>query len=151
MRYRVLKHRLRQRGASALEFALALLVFLTLFLGLIDLTRLVYTFHAAQEAARMGARYAAVCDDTTGDTAVRTLMQRMVPAISSVAIDWQPPACTPSNCQSLQLRVTGLQFQWISPIAGANALAALPLPVIAVTTPREAMRQDSLSAAFCAL
>jgi len=41
MRYRVLKHRLRQRGASALEFALALLVFLTLFLGLIDLTRLV--------------------------------------------------------------------------------------------------------------
>lgn len=153
MRHRLLKLRQRsaQSGASVIEFALVLLVFLTFFLGLVDLTRLLYTFHAAQEAARMGARYAAVCDDTTRISDVRTLMQRMVPAISSVTVEWSPAACTVNDCQSLKLRVNGLAFRWISPIAGVDALAPLPLPAIAVTSPREAMRQDANSAALCAL
>ena len=140
-----------QQGASVIEFALVMLVFLTFFLGLVDLSRLLYTFHAAQEAARMGARYAAVCDDTTRTADVRTLMQRMVPAIRSVTLEWSPPACTVSDCQSLKLRVNDLSFQWISPIAGIQALAPIPLPAIAVTSPREAMRQDAHSAALCAL
>lgn len=153
MRHGLLNHRRdpAQTGASVIEFALVLLVFLTFFLGLIDLTRLLYTFHAAQEAARAGARYAAVCDDTTRISDVRALMQRMVPAISSVTVEWSPAACTVNDCQSLRLRVNGLAFQWISPIAGVNALAPLPVPAIAVTSPREAMRQDANSAALCAL
>lgn len=140
-----------QKGASALEFALVLLVFMTFFLGLIDMVRLMYTFHAAQEAARLGARYAAVCDDTTRTAEVRTLMQRLAPAISSITIDWQPAACTVANCESLQLRVNGLQFRWISPIAGIDALTPLTLPVIAVSSPREAMRQDINSPVLCVL
>lgn len=153
MRQLVLRGRrsLPETGASALEFALVLLVFMTFFLGLVDLVRWVYTFHAAQEAARMGARYAAVCDDTTRTAEVRALMQRLAPAIASVAIDWQPAGCTVATCESLKVRVNGLQFRWISPIAGVDALAPLPLPVIAVSSPREAMRQDPHSAALCAL
>jgi hypothetical protein len=153
MRHRLLNHRSlpAQAGASVIEFALVLLVFLTFFLGLIDLTRLLYTFHAAQEAARVGARYAAVCDDTTRSADVRTVMQRLVPAIASVSVEWSPSACTVNDCQSLKLRINGFEFKWISPIAGVDALAPLSLPVIAVTTPREAMRQDANSAALCAL
>ena len=89
MRHRLLKRRSSpaQAGASVIEFALVLLVFLTFFLGLIDLTRLLYTFHAAQEAARVGARYAAVCDDTTRSADVRTVMQRLVPGTGAQRIN----------------------------------------------------------------
>jgi len=143
--------RQQQRGAGVVEFALVFLLFLTFVLGLLDFTRLLYTWNAAQEAARAGARYAAVCDDTTRAADVRALMQRMVPAISSVAVDWSPAGCTASNCESLRLRVTGLQFQWISPIVGRERLAAIALPSVTAESTREAMRQDPLSAALCAL
>jgi len=143
--------RRKQMGASLVEFALVMLVFFTFMLGLLDFSRLLYTWHAAQEAARAGARYAAVCDDTTRLADVRSLMQRMVPAISAVAIDWSPPGCSTSNCQSLKLRVTGLQFQWIAPIADNHRLSTLALPAITTDVPREAMRQDPLSAALCGL
>jgi hypothetical protein len=143
--------RKQQIGAGVVEFALVFLVFLTFVLGLLDFTRLLYTWNAAQEAARAGARYAAVCDDTTRTADVRALMQRMVPAISTVAIDWSPAGCTASSCESLRLRVTGLQFQWISPIVGGERLAAIALPSVTAESTREAMRQDPLSASLCAL
>ena len=143
--------RQQQKGASVVEFALVFLVFLTFVLGLLDVTRLLYTWNAAQEAARAGARYAAVCDDTTRLADVRALMQRMVPAISAVAIDWSPGGCSATDCQSLRLRVTGLQFQWISPIVGRERLAAIALPAITAESIREAMRQDPVSSALCAL
>lgn len=143
--------RQQQRGASVVEFTLVFLVFLTFVLGLLDFTRLLYTWNAAQEASRAGARYAAVCDDTTRLADVRALMQRMVPAISAVAVDWSPAGCTASTCESLRLRVTGLQFQWISPIVGRERLAALALSSVSAESTREAMRQDPLSAALCAL
>jgi hypothetical protein len=78
-------------------------------------------------------------------------MQRMVPAISAVAIDWSPAGCSATDCQSLRLRVTGLQFQWISPIVGRERLAAIALPAITAESIREAMRQDPVSSALCAL
>ena len=140
-----------QAGSTAVEFALVMLVFLTFLLGLLDLTRLLYTWQAASEAARVGARYAAVCDDTTRSADVRALMQRTLPALTQVAIDWLPAGCAASQCQSLRLRVTGLQFQWISPIAGINALAPIALPVASVELTREAMRQDPQSTALCTL
>jgi hypothetical protein len=140
-----------QTGSTAVEFALVMRVFLTFFLGLLDLTRLLYTWQAAAEAARVGARYAAVCDDTTRSADVRALMQRTLPALTQVAIDWLPAGCAASQCQSLRLRVTGLQFQWISPIAGINALAPIALPVASVELTREAMRQDPQSTALCTL
>ncbi len=143
--------RQQQKGATVVEFALVFLVFLTFVLGLLDFTRLLYTWNAAQEAARAGARYAAVCDDTTRLAEVRALMQRMVPAISTVAVDWSPAGCTTGDCESLRLRVTGLQFQWISPIVGRERLAAIALASITAESTREAMRQDPLSAALCAL
>ena len=54
----------RQAGSTAVEFALVLLVFLTFLLGITDFSRMLYTWNAATEATRAGARYAVVCDDT---------------------------------------------------------------------------------------
>jgi len=49
-----------QRGSAAVEGALVLLVFVMLFLGLMDVSRMMYAHNEMPYLAREGARYAAV-------------------------------------------------------------------------------------------
>jgi len=53
------RRRLR-RGATAIELALVLMLFLTLVLGMLDLGIAVFRYHIVAEAARQGARRAIV-------------------------------------------------------------------------------------------
>lgn len=46
------------RGASAVEFAIVLPVFLLILFGIIDLGRFAWTFNQLEKAAQMGARFA---------------------------------------------------------------------------------------------
>lgn len=50
----------KQSGQSMVEFALVVPVFLVLMAGLLDGCRLLFTYNELQEAARVGARWAAV-------------------------------------------------------------------------------------------
>src|SRR3954454_10658349 len=50
----------RRRGAVMVEVAIVLMVFLTLIFGMLDLAIAVFRRHLISEAARMGARQAAV-------------------------------------------------------------------------------------------
>jgi hypothetical protein len=43
--------------------------------------------------------------------------------------------------------ITSLNYQWISPITGQLARAAMAMPTFATFLPREAMRQDAVVAA----
>jgi hypothetical protein len=45
--------------------------------------------------------------------------------------------------------ITGLKFQWISPIVGQGLQAAIPMPGFSSTLPREVMRQDINSSTAC--
>lgn len=140
----------RQHGATIIEFALVLLLFLTFLLGIIDFSRMLYTWGATNEAARAGARYAVVCHDAAGSTGpVLTRMQALVPQIQSIDLAWEPTGCTPTTCTSVTLRVTNMQYQWISPIAGLAMLAPMTMPPFATSLTREAMRQDVNSAFIC--
>lgn len=141
--------RRRQGGATVIEFALSLLLFLTFFLGIVDVSRMLYTWNAAHEAARAGARFAVVCDDSTRANVVQARMQALLPQIRTVDVQWQPAACDASSCTGVTVRITGLDYQWISPIAGAAAMAPMPMPEFASYLPREAMRQDPKSADLC--
>lgn len=62
-----------QRGGALVEFAIAAPLMLLMFFGAIQFGWLVYSYHAAGYAARIGARYAAVrgadCKNTTGTDA----------------------------------------------------------------------------------
>jgi Flp pilus assembly protein TadG len=138
-----------QSGAVAVEFAFGLLIFFTFFLGITDFARMLFTWNAATEAARAGARYAVVCDNTTNQAAVLAKMQGMLPQISNIATTWVPAGCTPATCQGVTVTITGLNYQWISPVAGAAALAAIPMPTFSTYLPRERMRQDPHSNAIC--
>lgn len=140
--------KLRQAGATAVEFALVLLLFLMFVLGIVDFARLLYTWNAAAEVTRAGARYAAVCDDTTKQAAVLAKMQQLLPQIASVSVVWTPSSCTPATCKMVTVSITSMNYAWISPLPGAVA-PLIPIPTVATTLTREIMYQDPNSSAIC--
>jgi Flp pilus assembly protein TadG len=137
-----------QHGATAVEFALVLLVFLMFVLGIVDFSRMLYTWNAATEATRAGARYAVVCDDTFQSAAVLAKMQQTLPHITSASVTWSPSSCTSATCQSVTVSITGLNYQWISPLPGAIR-PLIPMQTFSTTLTREVMRQDPNSPAIC--
>jgi len=54
------------RGQTMVEMALALPIFLLLFIGIFEIGRLVFTYTVVYSASREGARYAAATDQTGG-------------------------------------------------------------------------------------
>jgi hypothetical protein len=142
-------HRAAQRGATMIEFALGLLIFLMFLFGIMDFSRMLFTWVAANEAARAGARYAVVCDDTTRQAEVLTRMQALLPEIKAIETEWAPSGCTTATCQSLTVKITDLKFQWIAPIVGSGMLPGMPTPSFSTTLPREVMRQDVNSGTAC--
>jgi Flp pilus assembly protein TadG len=143
-----------QRGATIVEFALVLIVFLTFFLGILDFARMLWTWNAANEATRWGARVSVVCDK--GAAAVLASMQKFVPQLSgtNLQIDWYDAtgtvsaACDHTNCAGVNVTITGLNYQWISPIGLASA-TAIPMPGFSTYLPREIMGQDPNSSSVC--
>lgn len=140
---------LKQSGAATLEFALSLIIFLTFLLGITDFARMLFTWNAANEAARMGARYAVVCDDTFNEATVLTRMQRLLPQIAAIDMAWVPAGCNSATCEGVTVSITNLNYQWISPIAGLAALAPISMPTFSTYLPREVMAQDPHSGPIC--
>jgi Flp pilus assembly protein TadG len=141
----------RQVGATIVEFALALVVFLTFLLGIADFGRMLFTWNAATEATRAGARYAVVCDNTARKAAVVGRMQQLLPQITSsnVNVTWTPTGCSTATCEGVTVSITGLNYQWISPVAGLASVGAITMPSFSTFLPRERMYQDPHSAAIC--
>lgn len=138
----------RQRGATAVEFALALLILMMFVLGVVDFARMLFTWNAATEATRAGARYAVVCDDTFTATAVKTRMQKMLPQIATINVTWNPVGCTSATCEGVTVEITGLNYRWISPVPGF-VNRNIPMPGFSTYLTREVMRQDPNSSTIC--
>jgi Flp pilus assembly protein TadG len=142
-----------QRGSTAVELALVMLMFLTFLLAVTDFGRMLYMWNAATEATRAGARYAVVCDDTANQAAVLARMQQVMPQINAISLVWQDEAgntaCTSATCIGVTVTIVGLNYQWISPIAGLVRPAATAMPTFRTFLTREIMGQDPNSAAIC--
>jgi Flp pilus assembly protein TadG len=144
----------KQTGSVVVEFALVLIIFLTFLLGILDFARMLWTWNAATEATRWGARTAVVCDK--GATAVLANMQKFVPQLTAanVQIDWYDAAgnistsCDSTSCAGVNVKIVNLNYRWISPIGFANQ-AAIPMPGFSSFLPREAMGRDPNSSAVC--
>jgi Flp pilus assembly protein TadG len=139
----------RQSGATAVEFALVLLIFLTFLLAITDFSRMLFTWNAAAEATRAGARYAVVCDNTTRELQVKAKMQAMLPQISNISVVWDPPSCTTATCTGVTVSIVGLNYHWISPIAGLAFVAPISMPTFQTYLPREIMGTDPNDATIC--
>ena len=138
-----------QSGATTIEFALVLIIFLTFLLGITDFSRMLFTWNAANEATRAGARFAVVCDNTGNKTQVLAKMRALLPQIGDINLAWNPAGCTAATCEGVTVTITSLDYQWISPIAGSARLAAIRMPLFSTYLPREIMRQDPNSGAIC--
>jgi hypothetical protein len=139
-----------QWGATAVEFALVLLIFLTFLLAITDFSRMLFTWNAAAEATRAGARYAVVCDNTTRGAQVLSKMQALLPQIDDIDVVWDPPGCTTATCEGVTVSIVGLDYQWISPIVGlGTAVAPISMPTFQTYLPREIMGTDPNDATIC--
>ena len=146
-----------QSGSTTVEFALVFVLFMSFVLFLIDVSRLVYAYNAGSETALIGARYATVCADKTDTTKALVLarMRALMPEVSAIELDWidedDGAACDVTTCDGVTVRITGLRFSWVTPLLGAVVLPQQVLPDFATYLPRESMRQDGNSEAFCSV
>jgi Flp pilus assembly protein TadG len=123
-----------ERGAALMEFAIAATVFLTSLFGVIEVGRLLWTHNALRDAARRGARYAAVRkNDAASQTAVKKMVvygdpnantstaQPVVTGLTmaNVALEYQ-------NYNGIQLSsratvsITGTSFTFAVPLVGGT-------------------------------
>lgn len=139
-----------QYGATAVEFALVLVLFLTFLLGILDFSRMLYTWSAANEATRAGARYAAVCDSSANAAQVLAKMQQLLPQVQTISVRWGPGSCDPTTCEVVTVSITNFRYHWISPVKGLASIADRVVPNgFSTTLTREAMRQDPHSGDIC--
>jgi Flp pilus assembly protein TadG len=136
----------RQAGATTVEFALVMLMFLMVVFGIMDFSRLLYSWNTANEVAREGARYAVVCADPGSNERVLAKMQALMPDItgSNINVVWEPAGCTAADCEAVTVSLSGLKFQWVSPLPGALGQPAWTLPGFSTYLPREMMSYNPL-------
>lgn len=116
-----------ERGATMVEFAIALSVFLVSMFGVIEFGRALWAHNALTDAARRGARYATL--HTTAEMAdVKNVVvygdpaggtQPLVPNLTpdNVTVDYSDLA---TNKGTVSVGITGYQFQFVIPLFGAN-------------------------------
>jgi Flp pilus assembly protein TadG len=131
----------KQRGVAAVEFALVAALFFTILLGAMEMARLLWTWNAAGEATRMGARLAVVCDKN--DPTIITRMQQMLPALqpAHVTIDYLNPgsavnSCTAATCKSVRVTLAGYTHVPVIPFVPLS----IPIPPFQTTLPKEFMQ-----------
>ena len=143
-RQRIARSKAAQRGAAAVEFALVSALFFTALFAVLEMGRLLWTWNAAVEATRLGARLAVVCD--IGDTAIKTQMIGRLPALqaSNITITYlNPPAadntCTAASCKAVQVSLSGYTYNTIIPFLPLS----LTLPPFSTTLRKEFMNSTA--------
>lgn len=132
-----------QFGAATLEFAIVAVVLFSLLLGIMDFGRMLFTWNAAAEATRWGARIAVVCDKLTPDQ-VRGSMKKILPELTNanILINYYNPistinnACDKDNCKAVEVSLTGFTFTPISPFM---PFGLTTVPDFRTYLPRESM------------
>lgn len=130
----------RQNGAAAVEFALIAIVFFVLLLGVVEMGRILFTWNAATEATRYGARVAAVC--TPDDPDIKNRMRRIMPNLTNdqIVVEYLTQAysdCSsnPSSCHWVRVSIEDFSTTTHIPVVTDT----LFLPPFTTTLPRESL------------
>lgn len=140
VRFRAFASRSYQRGVTAVETGLVFLILIAVCTATIDLARWALACSSAQEAARLGARVAAVCDP--GDSAAvdgaraRLIALRSLARVPDVLVSLEPAGCSATSCNTVRVSVQGGSLEGVSPWW----IGPLPLPTTTIEIPREALR-----------
>jgi Flp pilus assembly protein TadG len=134
----------KQSGSTTVEFALVFLPFLMFLLGVLDFSRMLYTWQGTNAATRIGARYAVVCAAPGDNSRILARMQQVMPQVAAINVAWEPAGCNASTCEAVTVSVTGMSFKWISPIPNALAQPLVLMPGFSTYLPREMMTYNPL-------
>jgi len=136
----------REEGAAMIEFTLVLLLFLMFLFGILDFSRLLYTWQMANEATREGARYAVACAEPSNSKRITDRMQALLPQLdaSKINVVWEPGGCNSETCEAVTVSIKNMQFNWISPIVGVGANQLIPMPSFSTYLQREMMTYNDL-------
>jgi len=132
-----------QRGAAAVEFAVASMVFLAMVIGVIEFARLMFIYSTAVEATRLGARVAAVCDKDDADVKKRMkgMLNLLEPA--NISITYPAAGCSATSCDPVTVRIQNLTVATIIP----GVPLSFPIPNFVTSIPAESL--DSTDNAIC--
>lgn len=142
-----LRYRQRQGGAAAVEFALvsAFGGLLIVLIGSLELGHVLFYLNTANEATRLGARIAVVCD--ANDAMIKSRMTDLLPVLQpdKISVSYAPDGCASSaenarkTCQLVTVSITGLQIDTVIPFVPFS----VTMPSFSTTLPREAMNSDN--------
>lgn len=132
-----------QRGAAAVELAIASMLFLALAIGVIEIGMVAYVYATAVEATRLGARLAAVCDP--GDATVKQRMQTLLPLLTAdkIAISYPTAGCSSASCEPVTVTIQNLVVTPPIPFVSVS----FPVPAFATSIPGESL--DSADNPIC--
>lgn len=117
----------KERGATLVEFAIGVTVFLTVMFAVVEFGRALYVHNALADAARRGARYATMHASADanlvknvvvyGDPAGGT--QALVPNLTTanVTVNYSNFAL---NKGTVSVGITNYQFQFVLPLVGTT-------------------------------
>jgi len=131
-----------ERGTSLVEFAIALMVFMTAMFAVIEFGRALWVHNALTDAARQGARYA-VLHPASDIAAVKNVVvygdpaggtQTTVPNLTAanVTVTYSNFAL---NHGTASVSIEGYQFQFVVPIIGT----IITMPKYTTTLPGESI------------
>lgn len=139
-----MKHLMRQRGTTTVEFAIVGMVLVTVLFGIIELGRIIFTLNVLQEGARRGARVAVICpfnDETSIKTAALGLFgenpanrPRPTVLIEYLNADGGPYA-NYDDIAFVRVSLTNYEFNVWVPFVDAT----FPAPTFSSTLPRESL------------
>jgi len=116
-----------QRGATLVEFAIGVTVFLTAMFAVMEFGRALYVHNALADAARRGARYATMHSSSNVDAVKNVVVygdpaggsQALVPNLTTdnVTVNYSNFAL---NKGTVSVGITNYQFQFVIPLVGTT-------------------------------
>lgn len=132
-----------QRGSTAVEFALVAMILFMMIIGMMEVSRVLFTWNAANEATRFGARVAVVC--TVGDKSLVTKrMKTFLPSLEeqNVTLTYLPEGGT---TQRVRVSISGMEVKTAIPIFQFT----FPVPPSGVTLPSESLAGTPADSYLC--
>jgi Flp pilus assembly protein TadG len=129
----------KQRGSALVEFAIACAVLVSVLIGIMEFSRILFYWNTATESARLGARVAAVCD--VGASIIKSKMEQMLPLLSdsNIQVTYTPSGCNATNCTFVTVGYTGLTVNTMIPFVPIS----MTLPPFSTTLPRESLSSST--------
>lgn len=127
-------------GTATVEFALVSALFFTLLIGIMEFGRVLFYWNSAEEATRLGARIAVVCNNDAAAIAhVKVRMREMFPQVpaANIQIIYPPAGCISLECKRVTVSIVGdVPIATYIPFVNLS----LALPPFTTSLPTESMK-----------